>query len=114
MDVTRFSNLNKLLRVTAYVLKFLSIARGQAEMSPLESRELERARMLWIQDVQQKVRAHAKFDRWVREFGIFHDDQGTLLCGGRLQNAALTYGQSHRLLLHKDHRYMELAVLNCH
>ena len=100
MDVTRFSSLNKLLRVTAYVLKFLSIARGQAEMSPLESKELEQARMLWIQDVQQKVRADAKFDRWVREFGIFHDDQGTLLCGGRLQNAALTYGQLHPLLLH--------------
>ena len=50
IDITKFNNIQKLLRVTAYVLRFASRDRKGEELSNCE---IENARKLWLINEQK-------------------------------------------------------------
>ena len=56
VDVTRFSKLNKLLSVTAYMCQFTHNTRqpsSSRQIVPLTSSELSQANLKWIHNTQQ-------------------------------------------------------------
>ncbi|XP_064475734.1 uncharacterized protein LOC135389629 [Ornithodoros turicata] len=57
IDVQRFSSLDRLLRVTAYVLRFTSNCRNlnQKLEGPLSTNELHEAKFYWVRVVQHEV-----------------------------------------------------------
>lgn len=122
VDVSRFSNLQRLLRVTAYVLRFVKnlkavLSRQNEELvfdSDIAVKEIEEAEQWWILDVQKYLPLNKKFESWKREFGLFTDPDGILRCGGRLFHADLPYSAKHPILLDANHGFTTLVIRACH
>ena len=70
IDVKRFSSIHKLLRVTAYFLKFVSILKGVSENPELTVDVFSEAERRWIIDSQSTLEENQKFPTWKRQFGL--------------------------------------------
>ena len=116
----KFSSFNKLLRVTAYVLKFietlrqpqakhLDASRAVADTDQLTGEDLKVAEELWICSVQTELfapellhlRSQNKSTPPIRvsQFGLFVDHSDLLRCQGRINNAQLTTASKNPVLL---------------
>ena len=97
IDLNRFSNLQRLLRVTANVLRFVKNLKGrlkggkQVFESDISATDLKEAEQHWILDVQRSLRLNKKFESWSREFDLFTDFDGLLRCRGRMSHAERPY-----------------------
>ena len=84
-----YSNLQRLIRVTVLVLKFVRIMklllRGDT-LSQDEStdQDISVAETLWIKEIQKSLSKNPKFDISKKQFGIFTDHQGIMRCTERL------------------------------
>ena len=121
IDCQRYSNINRLLGVTAYVLRIMNNIRqttdknGKVHTSiTLSANEISSAKTLWIKEVQKKLTASKNFETWKRQFGLFTDAEGLWRCGGRLSNAEIPYSTKHPILLLKDHHFTTLVILRAH
>ena len=106
ININRFHDLTKLLRVTALVLKAVKSFKGQVndkntkkERIRLNAADLKEAEHLWIRSVQgspfsKEITFLLSKDHssappaYVTQFGLFLDD-GIIKCKGRLNNAPL-------------------------
>ena len=89
--------------MTAHVLKFVNILRKKRETPELTIDILSEAEQRWIRDTQSILEENPKFPSWKTQFGLFKDDNQIWRCGGRLQNADISFSSKHPILLHKDH-----------
>ena len=80
-----YSNLINLLRVTAYVLKFISAikeckTRTSSTSSPanctLTAEDINLALMYWIKASQSPMSGTKDFHLWSNQFGLFRDSSG--------------------------------------
>ena len=77
IDLDRFSNLHRLLRVTAYVLRFVKNLKERVKGgkqvfgSDISATDMKEAEQCWILDVQRTLRMNKKFESWSREFDLF-------------------------------------------
>ena len=78
INVSRFSNIDKLLRVTAYVLRFVHCS--EAPGKELTVQEINLARNKWIQTEQlsQKKTNPKEFSKTKNNIGLYVDDDGLL------------------------------------
>ena len=84
IEISRFSNLQGLLCVTAYVLRLLPDNEQLLIGSEIGAKDIEEAEQYWILHVQTSLQQNKKFESWRREFDLFTDHVGILRCGGRL------------------------------
>ena len=123
LPIDRYSCLNKLLRVTAHVMRFVNLMR-RTPCDPVIVRE--NARVYWIQFVQSfhfriemeylgaKVKS-AAIPVLVKNLNLFLDDSGLLRSRGRLQKCVSTnYDQINPILLPRDSYFSELFVRDFH
>ncbi len=110
-----YSDYGKLLRVTAYVLKFIDLCRKKTNGSSkdITSVEIDRAEKCWIRDIQSSF-TKGKLDELRKTLGIFTDDQGIIRCKGRLEHSSLPYETKHPALLPKEHRITDLLIWDSH
>ena len=54
------------------------------------------------------------FPMWKVQFGLFKCDNQMWRCGGRLQNADLSFSAKHPILLNKRHHFRSLIVRSAH
>ncbi|XP_034944084.1 uncharacterized protein [Chelonus insularis] len=97
--VNRYSTLNKLLRITALIIKFTSRLRHSPVTSPLASittADIEKARIFWI-----KLTAYV-------------DSEGVLRVGGRLQHAQLSHDSKHQSILPRHSLFTTLVIRHYH
>ena len=118
------SDLKKLLRVTAYVLKFAKALKKTLERTPqqepspdnanlmLSAEEVEAARIYWLRAVQASLLP--RFSLWKKQFDLFQDEQGLWRCRGRLGNSEIADTAKHPILLSKTHHLTHLIVWDCH
>ena len=90
IDSNRFSSLRKLLRVTAFVKRFIGNLRihrkGEELISDeLTAEELRNAEIDWIKDAQQDMKSRENFDK-TREIRDVIEQNEILICKGRLEN----------------------------
>ncbi|XP_032684026.1 uncharacterized protein LOC116850171, partial [Odontomachus brunneus] len=127
----KFSSWPKLIRVTAYVLKFVSCCRrsavatdsGRVPGITLSAREFDDSRFFWLKQTQREL-----FASELRELsqgrglpsrssllslGPFIDNEGLLRVGGRLQNAANVLTSRHPILL-AAHPLVTLIIRHTH
>lgn len=78
-DVTEFMNsllsrynYSKLMRITAYVLRFVAKCRGIKEQGPLNSAEYRRAENTWIKITQQNVSIDCDLMKQEHDDGIWY------------------------------------------
>ena len=115
-----YSSLSKLLRVTAYVIRFIRLLKNKAKSSDtirpniLEQEEIDEAGTLWIVQVQTSLAQETHFNEWKKQFGLFLDHKGIWRCGGRLDNADFQYATKHPIFLSKHHHLVALIVRSAH
>jgi len=124
IDASTFSSYWKLVRTTAWVLRFLQNVRGKEKsVGELMATELAAARMLWVWLVQREIftselealrkNSALPSNSKIAWYNPFLDD-GLIRLGGRLQCSDLSREQCHPLLLMGSHRFMELLILQTH
>ena len=75
IDCTKYSSLQKLFRVTAYVLQFIARLKSQDYSNELTQNALAKARMLWILECQATLTREKNFSIWKSQFNLYLDDQ---------------------------------------
>ena len=69
-----FSSYQRLLRVTAYVMKFLRVLKNRNSDCRHKSQsfdfDLARAEIYWIKIFQESLLKEHKFSQWKQQFGI--------------------------------------------
>ncbi|XP_074653615.1 uncharacterized protein LOC141907773 [Tubulanus polymorphus] len=124
IDITRISSLRKLLRVTAYVLRFIGICQKRRSRGDiLEPSEIEESKLVWVIYVQHAAyidvfdyfeSGKAKRPLIVSQLGLYIDESGVIRCGGRLDFSQLPPSSRNPLWLPKHSRFTDLVVLAAH
>ena len=110
-----YSSLPRLLRVTAYLTRFIkSLRREATSQTTISQEEILKAEVLWILEVQSSLTKDQNFSTWKKQFGLFCGEDGIWRCGGRLSNTDLPPATKHPILLHKSHHFTTLIVLAAH
>ena len=114
-----FSSLQRLMRVTAYVLRFaFNLKRSRMKETLVDGdithEEIDQVRELWIKEVQKSVYNDKNFDQVKASLSLFTDDKGVLRCGGRLKNAPIPYDARFPILLPRCSRLTSLVIYDCH
>ncbi|XP_035228150.1 uncharacterized protein LOC118200306 [Stegodyphus dumicola] len=124
LDITKFSNLEKLLRVTAWVNRFVAKLRKRAcEEGPLTVLEIQEAEEYWIKqvqranyfsDIQQLERNNLITpDSKLYSLAPYLDSRGILRVRGRLEQAELIDDEKHPIILPKT-KFTELVIFSDH
>ena len=127
INLSRYSTLTKLLRVTGYVLRFINNLRDSTakQTGTLSVTELNTAQFRWIFDCQQQQfpteiqhlklnLCNKKYPPLVRQLQLFLDDKGYLRCGGRIHNASVHNTTKLPYLLPSQHTLTTLIILVAH
>ena len=114
IDCKRYSTAKRLYRVTAYVLKFLSLLKKKTQSHELTPQDLTEAERLWITDCQATLVSDHNFPAWKAQFNPFKVEDKLWRCGGRLQNAELPFSTKHLILLSKEYHLTSLIVMSAH
>ena len=118
IDLNRFNTLNKLLRVTSWVKRFVDNLRLKREgqdvvLEPLSAVEIQKSEIRWIKDSQIDLQRSAGFDK-ARENLDIREINEVLICHGRLENSDLDLGAKYPMVLPRDNKLTELIVWDCH
>ncbi|XP_063901218.1 uncharacterized protein LOC135120827 [Zophobas morio] len=124
--LTRFSTFSKLIRVTAFILRFINKALNKTPKfnGHLSCEELQRAHDCVIKLLQAEafseeihnLKNHRQLlhNNKICNLNPFLDHKGLLRVGGRLKNSNLDVEQKHQLLLPKGHHVTRLIIKNYH
>jgi len=124
MVISKYSSLQKLLAVTAYVLRFIAIIqKGIHNTGHLTPSELSKAKLKWLYTIQHEVfpeeianlqsQSRSRLPL-VRQLRLFLDDDQLLRCGGRIHNALLSELAKFPYLLPSKHHFTKLNILHTH
>ncbi|XP_075559900.1 uncharacterized protein LOC142591457 [Dermacentor variabilis] len=126
LPLQKYSSLSRLVRVTAWVLRFFHNAMhpGQKYEGPITTEEVQKAHTCLILQVQfeafqeelQCLRRSTRMpsDSPIRDLSVIYDDDGVLRVGGRLNAAELSYNVKHPVILPSRHPYTELTISAAH
>lgn len=125
IDIARFSSIVRLIRTTAWTLRFLDKLRHKSVLKgPLTPNEIDNAEKFWLRTVQ----AEAFHDDIIavqkgelpprasplRNTTIFIDDEALLRVSGRIHHSQRLYSERHPIILPKQHFYSKLLVQKHH
>ena len=115
IDYDRFSDYQKLLRVTAYVLRFIRNCRNKVRgnQEELSVDEINDAEIIIIREAQGSFdEDHLK--KIENTLGTFVDSNMLIRCEGRLKNSSLPFDSRHPILMPRHHKITSLLILSCH
>nr|XP_042913510.1 uncharacterized protein K02A2.6-like [Parasteatoda tepidariorum] len=124
IDISRYSSYTKLLRVTAWILRFVYNCKTQQHIThELNCNEIEKAKNYWIQTVQNQcfsaeinaLKAELPLPKKskISCFNPFLEDN-YLRLGGRLQFSNISSDTRHPLLLDGKHYFVHLLIQHTH
>ena len=125
IDHTNFSDLQRLLRTTAWVLRFFNVLRKRrvSKNPTLSASEVTTAKSVWIRAIQTQVYSDelanlknksASRLTLVRQLRLFLLDDNIIRCGGRIHNAPLPFSTKFPVLLPPNHHFTTLVVNDAH
>ncbi|XP_071137411.1 uncharacterized protein [Mytilus edulis] len=136
IDMNRYSDLNRLLTVTGYVLKFvkncqkkrpyrLRSSQGDRNLrTSLTEEEISLAMNLWIKDTQQdrfvkelehiSLNPKVKSLPLVQQLRLYLDENGIIRCKGRIQNSSIEENAKFPILLPKNHKLTDFVIMDAH
>ncbi|KMQ88386.1 hypothetical protein RF55_12139 [Lasius niger] len=124
--INRYSNLTKLLRITALCMRAVKLfKRTQIQIQgPLTISEIDSARTYWIRIIQQahfaneiKLLSKDSFvpkSNSLNHLTPFIDSDKLLRTRGRLQNSQLTQENKHLLILPRQSTFTQLVIADAH
>ena len=125
LEIKNHSDLSRMLRITAWVRRFINNAREKAKSTgTLTAGEIAEAELYWIrltqnqsfyEEINQLKRGkEVNFQSKIKSLSPFLDDSGVLRVGGRLQMTGLKFEQKHPCILPANYMFSELIVRKCH
>ena len=122
LDVEKFSSLSRLIRVSAWILRFVKkLKRNRQLHGPLSSAELNEAKVLWIKHLQNQhfkevkiALTEKKRHNLVNQLGLQIDNEGLVRFVGRLGAAQITEGARQPILLPKRDHVTDLLIDSLH
>ncbi|XP_068748959.1 uncharacterized protein [Montipora capricornis] len=122
IDCDKFSSWRRLIRVTAYMLRFIRRVRAcghkesaeegiplKSEDGPLSPEELKDAETFWLKESRDRL-SKGEF----RNLSPYVDQEGVWRVGGRADKALVSYETRHPVLLPGDHQISRLIVQHAH
>lgn len=119
--LSRFSNINTLINVVGYCIRFANNCKNKSKtVGILSPAEREKALHVLIKISQQQ--SFAKEIKALSQnlsvpntsnilsLSPFVDNEGLLRVGGRLRNSAFSFDQKHQIILPKDHKLTTLIA----
>ncbi len=118
MNIKKFSSWRRLIRVTAYVRRFIQRCRKQKdEESPnersLSPQELQESELFWIKEAQKSLADRVTKGEF-KSLTPFRDEGDILRVGGRVSKADVSYDTKHPVLLPSSHWISLLIVRQAH
>ena len=105
LQVEKFSDVTKLYRVTAYVLRFIrklksKVCHAEEKFTTgfITSQEFNDAEILWMKEAQKDLKETENYKQLERDLVLFKDQDGLVRCQSRLSNS-LSYGAQYSILL---------------
>ena len=120
IDISRFNDYLKLLRVTAYVIRFVNNLKQKVEKQSLNLQflqpiDIENAEFEWIRIAQKEFFSNKSYFNQLKiKFGVFFDNQNILRCGGRIQFSDVPENSKSPILLPKQSHFFHLITLFSH
>ena len=122
IDDAKFSSLKRLIRVTAWCLRFVTRLRKQGkDTGPLNAKELSKAKVMWELFVQERGFSETivalkcqKPSNLAQQLGLLVDDNGILRCKGRLTHAGIDEDARLPKLLPNKDNYTRLVIHDTH
>ena len=121
MKCENFSDLHKMYRVTAYVLRainnFKSKVRGstiKVKIGNLTVEEINTSAQMWIKDAQISMRQQKAFTDKCKQLGVMTDEAGVMRCSGRLSNSTLPEFSKYPILIPSEHHLSKLIIEDAH
>ena len=117
IDCKKFPNWRKLVRTSAYVLRFIWSLRircqakklpetpeqqMQVSHGPLAPQELEKAEKYWVKESHKTLQDRLKKGE-LQQLSPFTDENGIIRVGGRVDEALVSYETKHPAMLPRDH-----------
>ena len=120
VNINRYGGLEKLLRVTAWVFRFIANSRlNQDETARskrsgrLSKEELVEAERKWLKIAQVDLQRQGNFQQLKNELGLV-ESEGILRCIGRLVNSDLDFDARRPIIIPRDHAYTTMVINDCH
>ena len=119
LDASKYSSIVRLLRVTAYVLRFVNnlkklVQHLEPTVGSLTHDEINSAEMKLIKDIQYPMTKHANYGKVKDSLNLFEDKENIIRCHGRIQESPLPCDTKFPILLPSDHSFTRLIVLQSH
>ena len=121
-----YNSYKRLIRVTGYVLRFISNCRTRSterKNGPLQTEEIQRGTVLWIkccqetsyrQELMELNDKRKRRSPRSRQLNLFLDNDGLIRCKGRIHNAPIPESAKFPYLIPANHRLAELIVRDAH
>ena len=123
-DITKYSTLNKTLRVTSLVIHFTAKLREKTKSNTVTAIDMQHARIVLLQSVQQfsygdilsqiKDKAKSKRPAIIHQLGLYLDVDGLIRCRRRLKYAQLPHNTKFPILIPKESHLSTLIVRATH
>ena len=118
VDINKYNTLGKLLRVTAYVQRFINnlknkLAKSEVNVGRLSIDEIEKAENEWIKCAQKGLQDNSDYKKYKEQLGIVSEN-GILVCKGRLEFSELEMSTKNPIILPKNDKFTKLLVMDCH
>ena len=118
MNIEKYCTYSKILRVIAYVLRFINTLQGRSKKTNtnlskfITKQESVLAEHLWRMHIQKDVFTDRQYEQLKHDLGFIVID-GVIRCKGRLGNSSLSFNTKHPLFLPKCY-FTKLVTLYYH
>lgn len=118
IDVNKFSNIGRLLRVTAWVKRFLHNSKARTKGTErrkgmLCRSELVEAERMWIRSSQDELKGSKHYNDLAMKLKLTEID-GLLKCQGRLEHSDLEPESRQPIILPRDDKLTKLVIEERH
>ena len=130
VEFDRFSSKQKLLRVVAYLLRFVTnlkslifsdstAYKGELKPSEIQSAENIIIKQIQAQNFPEEIcylpgKRSSTISAYIQTFNLFFDDNGLLRCRTRLQNVQLNAVEKNPVLIPTHTSYADLIIKESH
>ncbi|XP_071136608.1 uncharacterized protein [Mytilus edulis] len=113
IDLNRFSNVSKMLRVTSIILDIAKHRSFKGAANRISAGNIQRAEMIWIKHIQKSLPKDSLVR--YRRLGVQTNSDGIITVGQRMQEwMKRTWNQTEFILLPNSHPFIKLIVASFH
>ena len=121
LDCSKFSSLDKLFRITSYLLKFIFNLQTKQKNSndyrsgDLSTDEIVISKEHWLKYEQLFIANSDKYDKVKNSLRLYYDKKGILRLNTRISNVEnFNFDKKFRILLRSDSHFTQLVIHEVH